>query len=193
MSVKKKQAPRFHVGEVVAFLYGPQKVPGEILEDRGQLGLYGHRIYRIRLDRGEEDAGTLEVPESNILGPWLPAYQDEAPGNRQEFNVTYTRKGHTRSWTASVNSGRLYKGIRAKGAVGYTVGGWEGESKGSEKRAVVTVLMDCDATTCDGGRGRVIPDAWLSLEEQARTLADDMFKARHPDALIEHEDDVANR
>jgi hypothetical protein len=192
MSVAKKQSPRFHVGDVVAFLYGPQKVPGEILEDRGPLGLYGHRIYRVRLDRGQEDAATLEVPESNILGPWLPMYQDETPGNRQEFNVTYTRKGNTRSWSSSVNRGRLYKGIRAKGAVGYTNGEWEGERKGSEKRAMVTVFMECDDATTDAGHARVVPVAWSAWEERARTLADEMFKSRHPDAVIDHTDDLAN-
>jgi hypothetical protein len=41
MSIGKKRPPRFRVGDPVSFLYGTEKVAGEILEDRGPLGDYG--------------------------------------------------------------------------------------------------------------------------------------------------------
>lgn len=185
MSVGKKRAPRFHVGDVVAFLYGPQKVPGEIVEDRGPLGVYGHRIYRVRIDQGQEDATTLEVAEENIEGPWCAENYEEARGTRQEFDVTYIRTKKTNSWTASTKRGKVYRGLRAKGAVGYTTGRWEGDKEGEESQAVVTVFVECDQSTCDA-HSRVLPTAWRAMVARARTLADRMFNTRHPDAVIEH-------
>jgi hypothetical protein len=189
MSVGKKRAPRFRVGDVVAFLYGPQKVPGEIVEDRGPLGVYGRRIYRVRIDRGQDDTTTFEIPEEDIEGRWDWNDPEETPGARQEFNVTYIRTKRPNSWTASTKRGRLYKGVKAKGAVGYTTGSWEGEREGDENQAIVTVFVECDQTMCDAD-WRVLSTAWPAMVMSARKLADRMFMTRHPDALIAHVDGV---
>ena len=188
MSVAKKRAPRFHVGDIVAFLYGPQKVPGEIVEDRGPLGVYGRRIYRVRIDRGEDDATTLEIPEEDIEGPWRTEDQEQSPGIRQEFDVTYVRTKKTNAWSSSIKRGRLYNGVRAKGAVGYTTGRWEGGGEGDENHATVTVLVECDNALCDA-HSRLLPGALSAMVLAARELADRMFRTRHPDAVIEHVDD----
>ena len=188
MSVGKKRAPRFRVGDVVAFLYGPQKVPGEIVEDRGPLGVYGHRIYRVRIDREQEDTRTLEVLEDNIEGPWTTENEKQTPGTRQEFDVTYIRTKKTNSWTAWTKRGKLYKGVKAKGAVGYTTGRWEGEREGDETQAIVTVFVECDGTMCDAP-SRVLSSALPAMVMRAREIADHMFKTRHPDAVIDHVDD----
>jgi hypothetical protein len=188
MSVGKKRFPRFRVGDVVAFLYGPQKVPGEILEDRGPLGVYGRRLYRVRIDRGEDDTITLEIPEEDIEGPWRSEDHEETPGTRQEFNVTYSRNKKSNSWTALTKRGKLYKGVKAAGAVAYTTGLWEGEREGDENRATVTVFVKCDQNMCDP-QARVLHSAWAAMIVKAREFADRMFMTRHPDALIEHVND----
>jgi hypothetical protein len=188
MSVGKKRPPRFRVGDVVAFLYGPQMVPGEIVEDRGPLGVYGRRLYRVRIDSGEDHTTTFEIPEEHIDGLWRSEHHKESPGIRQEFDVTYVRTKKPNSWTASTKQGRLYKGVKAKGAVTYTTGKWEGAGEGDENHATVTVLVECDRTLCDA-HSRVLPSAWPALVMRARKIADRMFMTRHPDALIEHVDD----
>jgi hypothetical protein len=188
MSVRKMRAPRFRVGDVVAFLYGPQKVPGEIVEDRGPLGVYGRRLYRVRIDRGEDDTTTFEIPEEDIDGPWRPENLNETPGARQEFDITYIRGKKTNSWIASTKRGKLYRGVSAKGAVGYTTGRWEGEKEGDENHAIVTVFVECDQNMCDA-HSRVRAAAWPVMVKIARELADHKFKSRHPDAVIEHDDD----
>ncbi len=188
MSVGSKRAPRFRVGDSVMFLYGPQHVAGEIVEDRGLLGRPGQRFYQVIMNRGEEDETTVELPEEGMDVLDRHAIQQETPGLRQEFDITYTRPKNSNEWTATTKRGKLFKGIRAKGAVGYTTAMREGETWGDENQGIVTVFLECDQTMCDG-RSRVFPSAWQGMTETARRLADQMFKRRHPDAVIEHDDD----
>jgi hypothetical protein len=92
MSIGRKRAPRFRAGDSVTFLFGPQKVAGEIVEDRGPLGVYGRRLYRVRIKRPDEDETTFEIPEEDIESPEELATQPETPGLRQEFDVIYVRR-----------------------------------------------------------------------------------------------------
>jgi hypothetical protein len=186
MSSQRKRAPRFRVGDRVVFLFGPQKVAGEIVEDRGSLGEYGRRLYRVRINRGEEDEISFEIPEEDIEAPEQLAAHPETPGLRQEFDITYTRTRNANTWTATIKRGELYRGVRAKGAVGYTTGRLEGQKEAEENLGIVTVFLECDQTMCDA-RSRVRPKAWPEMTDRARRLADQMFKSRHPDAVIEHD------
>jgi len=186
MSIGNKRAPRFRAGDPVTFLYGLEKVAGEIVEDRGRLGDFGRRLYRVRINVGQDDESTFEIPEEDIESRDPKTTTVQTPGLRQEFEVTYIRKQNTNRWTATTKRGHLYQGIKAKGAVAYTTGRWEGEREGDENHAVVTVLVECDQTMCDS-RSRVRPTAWPVMTATARELADRMFKTRHQDALIDHE------
>ena len=186
MSIGKKRPPRFRVGDSVRFLYGPQKVAGEIVEDRGPLGDHGRRLYRVRINAGRDDELSFEIPEEDIESRDQNSNIVESPGLRQEISVNYVRKQNTNAWTATTKRGQLFSGIKAKGAVGYTTGRWEGEREGDENHAIVTVLVECDQTICDS-HSRVRPTAWPVMTATARQLADRMFKTRHQDALIEHE------
>ena len=187
MSIAKKRAPRFRVGDPVRFLYGTEKVAGEILEDRGPLGEYGRRLYRVRINAGRDDESSFEIPEEDIERREQGTNSDESPGLRQEFTVTYVRSKKTNQWSATTKRGQLFRGFKAKGAVAYTMGRWEGEGEGDENHAIVTVLVECDQTMCDS-HSRVRPSAWPVMTATARELADRMFKTRHQDALIEHHD-----
>jgi hypothetical protein len=161
-------------------------VAGEILEDRGPLGGYGRRIYRVRINAGQEDESSFEIPEEDIESRDQDGDTVQTPGLRQEFDITYIRRRKTNEWTATTKRGQLYRGVKAKGAVGYTTGRWEGEREGDENQATVTVFVECDRTMCDS-HSRVRPTAWPVMTATARELADRMFTTRHEDALIEHE------
>jgi hypothetical protein len=186
MSIGNKRAPRFHVGDRVSFLYGIEKVAGEILEDRGSLGDFGRRFYRVRINAGQEDESSFEIPEEVIESRDQSANAVQTRGLRQEFDITYHRRKKTNEWTATTKRGQLYRGVKAKGAVGYTTGRWEGEREGDENRATVSVLVECDQTMCDS-HSRVRPTAWPIMTARAREFADRMFRTRHQDALIEHD------
>jgi hypothetical protein len=108
----------------------------------------------------------------------------EAP--RVSFTVTYVRDGKTNCWVATVKRRRLYRDIRVKGAVSYSTASWEGENEADQKFASVSVLVEIDPRFDR-------PEYLESLElrqltaEQARTMADELFKSHHPDAVIEHD------
>ena len=185
MSIGKKRPPRFRVGDSVSFLFGPQKVAGEILEDRGPLGDFGRRLYRVRINTGRDDELSFEVPEEDLEKRDRNSNIVDSPGLRQEVSVTYVRKQNKNEWTAMTKLGQLFTGVKAKGAVGYSTAKWEGERKGDENFAIVTVLVECDETMFDS-HGRVRPTSRPVITMTARELADRMFKTRHQDALIEH-------
>jgi hypothetical protein len=187
MPTAKKRPPRFRVGDKVVFLYGPQKVTGEIVEDRGLLGEYGRRLYRVRINFGEgEDQGTFEIPEEDLEIPTRNLFEADSPGMRQEFDVTYRRVGNSNHWIASTRRGKLYKGVRAKGAISYTTPHWEGQHESEERLGRVAVLLECDQPVWIAGTD-VGLEASPGIEVRARVLADQMFKSRHPEAIIEHE------
>lgn len=186
MSVGKRRPPRFRVGDAVEVLYGPQKVEGDILEDRGPLGEFGRRLYRIRINRGREDEATFEIPEEDLEEAGT-SKGDEKAGPRREIDVVYSRRRGTNDWKAETTWGPLYKGVKARGAVAYSTGRWDGQREGEEDRATVSVLLDL-RTGVSGTQGGSGPQAVKEMTETARELADRMFKGRHPDASIEHVD-----
>jgi hypothetical protein len=70
MPKKDKQPPkrRFRVGDQIAFTWGPgDKVPGVVIEDRGNLGLGGRQIVRFRatLSPGTEPV-EMEFDEDEV-------------------------------------------------------------------------------------------------------------------------------
>jgi hypothetical protein len=58
------EAPaKFRVKDWVSVLYGPRLVLAQIIEDRGPLGHGGQRVYRIRLERRQEEPTISETTE----------------------------------------------------------------------------------------------------------------------------------
>lgn len=57
---------KFKVGDIVAFLFGPTPVEGEIVEDRGNLGVGGERIYDIVVPFLYADSMHFEKRESHL-------------------------------------------------------------------------------------------------------------------------------
>jgi hypothetical protein len=189
MSTGKTRAPRFRAGDRVRLLFGREKVAGEILEDRGPLGEYGRRLYRVRINVGRDDESSFEVPEEDLERRDQNAVEDESPGLRQEFSVTYVRRDKSNRWSATTKAGQLFRGIKAKGAVGYSTAGYEGERDDDERFAIVSVLVECDPRVSNS-QSRVRPTALQEMAGEARELADTRFRTRHPDALIDHEPSI---
>lgn len=176
MSTASRQTPRFHPGDWVSFQFGSRKAVARVLEDRGLLGVRGGRLYRVQppLDEAGESA-PFEMPEDEL--------ESAVPPVRQEYTIHYSREGKSNNWRAEVRIGKVRSGIRARGAVGYSTAFREGQGEDDLNFAIVTVLLEADPAISD-------PDQEASLNrakehvEQARVMADEMFRSRHPRARI---------
>jgi hypothetical protein len=177
MSSAKKQAPQFHIGDWVTFHYGPRKVSAKVVEDRGPLGVRGRRLYRVQIDEELGDASSFEMPEDELETVTAPV--------RQSFQVKYSRQGNTNAWQAITKRDGLIKGVKAKGAVGYSTGMWEGETIDDQRHATVAVLLEVDPRSSEVGIADD-PDLRRELAKRAQSLADEMFLSRHPRAQIQH-------
>jgi hypothetical protein len=77
------------------------------------------------------------------------------------------------------------KGVKVKGAVGYSSASWEGEREDDQNHATVSVFLEVDPRFGDPdhtGPAEVLP----SMIQEAQKLADEMFLSRHPRAQVEH-------
>jgi hypothetical protein len=144
----KPAAPRFRVGDKVRILYGFRGAVGEVVEDRGNLGVGGERIYAVRLMEPWSEM-TTELPERAFEDPrlseWLTA--DKSSGRISVKDASGTvhvyRKSreasHRRDWDAVWRGDRLELGYGSlkpemKPAevpptllIGEDTGGWEGD------------------------------------------------------------------
>ena len=174
MSAIKKRKPRFRVGDPVSFLYGPRRVSGKVIEDRGPLAAHGRRIYLVQPVIGQDEPTMFEVPEDDLEEPSQAGEDEKEPGTRVEYSVTYVRRGETSVWRPTIKRGRVYHGVKAKGAVAYSAGRWVGEAQHDEKHGIVTVLLQPRPG-----------EAESEMVAEARRLADRMFLNRHPNAQVE--------
>jgi hypothetical protein len=62
----KANPPQFKKGDRVSFLFGTGPVTGEVIEDRGCLGVGGRRLYGIRFEINPGDPAYIEMPEEEL-------------------------------------------------------------------------------------------------------------------------------
>jgi hypothetical protein len=177
MNSVKTRGPRFRIGDWVTFLYGPKKVSAKVVEDRGPLGVHGQRLYRVQLNEDLGDSSAFEMPENELETAEAPV--------RRSYHVEYTRVGNGNTWSAITKRGRLLRGVKAKGAVGYSTAAWEGETPDDQKHAIVAVLLEVDPQSDESGVADD-PDLHHRFTEQAQRSADEMFLSRHPRAHVQH-------
>ena len=182
MSSVKAQGPRFRIGDWVTFLYGPKKVSAKVVEDRGPLGVHGQRLYRVQLNEDLGDSSSFEMPENELETAPAPI--------RVSYDVEYTRLGKSNKWSATTKRGRLLRGVKAQGAVGYSTAAWEGETPDDLRHASVAVLLEVDPQSDQSGVAGS-QDLSDNLTEQAQRSADEMFLSRHPRAQIQHRQSVS--
>jgi hypothetical protein len=108
---------------------------------------------------------------------------------RQSFIVTYKREGDSNHWLATTKKDTLYRTLRPKGAVSYSKAKWLGE--GPDKFVHVYVLVEVDPLL-DERTIALNPVILTTLTDRARSMADEMFKSKNPDAIIDHQDLVMN-
>jgi hypothetical protein len=99
--------------------------------------------------------------------------------------IRYQREGETNQWRATVQKYETLADVTAKGPVGYSTAHWEGEQPADVKLAHVIVLVAIDPKF-DKADIDNSPGLLSALIRQAGPMADEMFKSRHPEAVIEH-------
>ncbi len=182
MKTSRKLARRFSVGDWVSFNYGLRRINAQVVEDRGALGVQGRRLYRVRPMPSREDSHDFELAEEELEAATVPdelrsrSTDSGAPPIPRSFDVIYIRQGDTKNWVASTKPTTGSGAVKARGAVGCTTARWEGESE-EDRFAIVNVLVDA----------RPGSDA-RSVIKDVRRLADEMFKQKHPKAVIQHEE-----
>jgi hypothetical protein len=78
------QAPgKFHVGQSVRIKHGFRGMIGEVVEDRGPIGVHGRRLYavKVRLDPWNEH--TTELPEESLEAASESASPSPPPDDQQ--------------------------------------------------------------------------------------------------------------
>jgi hypothetical protein len=66
MATKTDSDKKFSVGDRVKFVFGLANAEGEVIEDRGPIGVGGRRLYRIRFSFSEGDPMTIELPAVDL-------------------------------------------------------------------------------------------------------------------------------
>jgi hypothetical protein len=162
------------VGDLVSLLYGPRRVSGKVIEDRGPLGAHGRRIYLVQAVIGQDEPTMFEVPEDNLEEASQADEDAKESGTRVEYSVTYVRQGPSSVWRPTINRGRVYQAVKARGAVAYSGGRWASEAQDDEKLGIVTVLLEPRSGETES-----------TMLAEARRLADRMFLNRHRNAQVE--------
>ena len=99
---------------------------------------------------------------------------------RVAFRVTYIRQGESNQWIATTEREKEYANLPFDGVASH--------SNPCDGYETISVLLKIDPRFDDRLRlsGNLI---WVFLEDQARAIADESFKVRHPDAMIGDEPD----
>lgn len=124
--------------------------------------------------------GDLVIEEAYI-------YPRPAIPLRQSFAISYVRQEESNDWVATTHKGELYRQVRPKGIMSYSTAQYAGEKPEDLKFAIINVLVEVDPSL-DERAIAANPCILSGLVDQAQSLADGMFRQRHPGATIEHEE-----
>jgi len=122
--------------------------------------------------------GTLSIHEAYIYP------RVEVP-LRQSLLITYVRQGETSHWVATSQAKEFYRNLKSQGAVSYSMALWQGDKPEDPKFARIYVLVEVDPSL-DERTIMTNPGLGIALAQQARSLADEMFRTKNPDAIITH-------
>jgi hypothetical protein len=177
-----ESAPRFQTGDWVAAHSGFRKIIGQIIEDRGPIGLQGRRLYQLQVGWGDGET-TIEMPEVDLhpAPPIEPADVASDRGYstqnwpRQRFHMRYLKDKGSNAWTA-----QLWR-IRNDAVPPMLP---PREDPGRANSEFVAVSLEYDPRADDP---REFPEIWECLTEKAMRTADIVFKARHPRARVTYQ------
>lgn len=153
------------------------------MEDRGPVGAAGRRLYQLWIDQGDDEGTSIEIPEDDLdLAP-DPTTAERARANglstqgwpRQGFHVRYRRPKNKNEWTASLVPVVFLAVPPMERSAGGSV------YAGGPDDDLVRVDLEFDPRLQDPRATNAI---WSDLSEKARTIADAVFKSRHPTAKV---------
>jgi hypothetical protein len=62
----RSSSPFFKKGDLVSFQFGAGAVTGQVIEDRGCLGVHGRRLYGINFEIHPNEPAYIEMPEEEL-------------------------------------------------------------------------------------------------------------------------------
>jgi hypothetical protein len=87
MSSQPTETAPFRVGDRVTVPFGPRRLRGFIVEDRGRAGAGGRRLFRVRVPMEPSEPVSLEVPVEELQ-------VDEAPADLNKSDILdYLKRG----------------------------------------------------------------------------------------------------
>jgi hypothetical protein len=104
---------------------------------------------------------------------------------RQSF-TSYERPAGSNEWEATIRKGPLHRWMRPKGVVSYATHG-PGDDPDDEQFATILVLLEVQPRL-DERSISTNPALSTLLADQARSLADAIFRKKHREATIHHHD-----
>jgi hypothetical protein len=66
IQVPEKTPGKYRVGDRVRILHGFRGMIGEVIEDRGRIGMGGRRLYTVKFRLDEWNEHTSELPEESL-------------------------------------------------------------------------------------------------------------------------------
>lgn len=117
MATVNASAPLFRVGDAVSFVHGVRRVWAQIIEDRGDLGINGRRLYRVRVEREATEPRDFEMPEDDL-----------SPAPNKAAAIQFLADGGLisilkRNLGGGRNQPRVWLTTRSAGTVTYTLAG----------------------------------------------------------------------
>ena len=91
---EKARRPLFKKGDVVSFLFGSGNAIGQIVEDRGCLGVGGRRLYGIHFEINPGEQRYIEVPEEELTAHEIEAIEEAQRAIRKGNLITLEQVRH---------------------------------------------------------------------------------------------------
>jgi hypothetical protein len=156
----------------------------EVIDDRMAIAQDAIRIAGRKGKKGAIRYRGMRLGDLGIARAYI--YPRPAVPLRQSFTITYERQEDSNEWVATAQRGPLHRWVRPKGVVSYATHG-PGDDPDDEQLAMILVLVEVEPRL-DERTIATNPALSSMLVDQARSLADAMFKKKHPDVTIQHHD-----
>jgi hypothetical protein len=124
--------------------------------------------------------GNLSVDQCIIL----PIFDRDSPA-RLAYQVSYNRVNDSEVWRGATKVGRLLRGVKAKGAVAHSKAAWKVDQENSQGHESISIFLEIDPQLIKFRQWNQ-PAIRQELDDLARSIADNDFMRRHPDAIISH-------
>lgn len=168
----------------------PTILPGlniRVIDDQDAIARDAVRIAGRKGKKGPIRYRGVRLGDLGIAKAYI--YPRPAVPLRQSFTISYERQEGSNEWEATTRRGPLHRWVRPKGILSYATHG-PGDDPDDEQLATILVLLEVEPRL-DERAIATNPALSTMLADQARSLAETVFRKKHPEATIHHEPALA--